>query len=297
MAILESKSHFAIPPGETVKDILDVRGMTQKEFAARMDMSEKHISKLLNGEGLLTHETAMRLEMVIGMPAHFWERLEAGYRADILRVEAENAMAAEIEVAKRIPYAQMARLGWIASEKKWEERVRNLRKYFEVVDLNLLCRPQITCLACHQLQLSDRGDLVLIAWAQKAKLVVREQEKEQQQKLDVNGLMRALPVLLSMAAKPLAKSLELVRSTLAEKGVALVVLPSLTGLPAKGVAFACGKRAVIALPEQTLRRQDAWLIHVVLGHLRQPDGTTAEQEQAVEEWVHSQMAQAALEEV
>jgi len=54
--------------------------MSQKEFAARMDMSEKHISKLINGEVQLTPETAVRLEMVLGVPAKFWNNLEAIYR-------------------------------------------------------------------------------------------------------------------------------------------------------------------------------------------------------------------------
>ena len=47
--MLESKSYIAIPPGATIKEQLDDRGMTQKEFASRMGLSEKHVSKLMNG--------------------------------------------------------------------------------------------------------------------------------------------------------------------------------------------------------------------------------------------------------
>ncbi|MEE0883912.1 MAG: helix-turn-helix domain-containing protein, partial [Faecalimonas sp.] len=43
-------SRIAIPPGETVKEQLVDRGMKQKEFAVRMGMSEKHISRLINGD-------------------------------------------------------------------------------------------------------------------------------------------------------------------------------------------------------------------------------------------------------
>ena len=42
-----SKNFIAIPPGETIREQLENRGMTQKEFAQRMDMmSEKQISNL-----------------------------------------------------------------------------------------------------------------------------------------------------------------------------------------------------------------------------------------------------------
>ena len=44
-----SRSYIATPPGATIKEQLDDRGMSQKEFASRMGMSEKHISHLING--------------------------------------------------------------------------------------------------------------------------------------------------------------------------------------------------------------------------------------------------------
>ena len=64
--MMRSRSYIATPPGATIKEQLKDRGMSQKEFASRMDMSEKHISRLINGEVQLTHEVAYRLEMVLG---------------------------------------------------------------------------------------------------------------------------------------------------------------------------------------------------------------------------------------
>lgn len=92
-----SRTHIATPPGATIRELLDFRGMSQKEFAARMDMSEKHISRLINGEVLLTPDVAVRLEMVLDVPASFWSNLEAIYREKIVKVKAENAMDADLE--------------------------------------------------------------------------------------------------------------------------------------------------------------------------------------------------------
>ena len=63
--MIKSKTYIATPPGFTIKEQLDDRGLTQKEFAARMEMTEKHISRLLNGEVAMTTEMAIRLEMVL----------------------------------------------------------------------------------------------------------------------------------------------------------------------------------------------------------------------------------------
>ena len=60
--MVRSQSFIATPPGATIREQLKDRGMSQKEFAARMDLSEKHVSKLINGEVQLTPEVAVRLE-------------------------------------------------------------------------------------------------------------------------------------------------------------------------------------------------------------------------------------------
>ncbi|NLV83509.1 MAG: helix-turn-helix transcriptional regulator, partial [Spirochaetales bacterium] len=46
----KSKRTIAIPPSETIREQLKDRGMTQKEFAIRMGLTEKHVSQLLNGQ-------------------------------------------------------------------------------------------------------------------------------------------------------------------------------------------------------------------------------------------------------
>lgn len=88
----KSRSFVAMPPGATIKEQLLDRGMSQKEFAKRMEISEKHISRLMNGEVPLTSDMAVRLEMVLGVPARFWSNLEAVYREKLVKVKNENDM-------------------------------------------------------------------------------------------------------------------------------------------------------------------------------------------------------------
>ena len=106
---MRSQSYIATPPGATIREQLKDRGMSQKEFAARMDLSEKHVSKLINGEVQLTPEVAVRLETVLGVPAKFWNNLEAIYREKIIKAESENAMDKDVELSRNLPYAEMAK--------------------------------------------------------------------------------------------------------------------------------------------------------------------------------------------
>ena len=73
--MLQSKNTIAIPPGATIREQLENRGMKQNEFALRMGLSEKHISRLINGQVELTQDVALRLESVLGVPASFWNNL------------------------------------------------------------------------------------------------------------------------------------------------------------------------------------------------------------------------------
>ena len=97
IAMMENRTYIAVPTGATVREQLDDRGMTQKEFAAHMDMSQKHVSRLINGEVQLTPDTARKLELVLGVPASFWSNLEARYRDQLAKAAAENEMDEDID--------------------------------------------------------------------------------------------------------------------------------------------------------------------------------------------------------
>ena len=121
-----SKTYIAIPPGETIKEQLEDRDMSQKEFAQRMDLSEKHVSRLLNGKVGLTHDTALKLESVLGIKAEFWNNLENRYREKLALVKSENEMDEDLSLLNQFPYKEMADLRWIEKESNRKERVKNL---------------------------------------------------------------------------------------------------------------------------------------------------------------------------
>ena len=87
---MNSKSYIATPPGATIKELLEDSGISQKEFAARMDLSERQVSMLIIGDVQLTPEVANRLEAVLWVPAKFWNKLEAIYRDKLFKIKAED---------------------------------------------------------------------------------------------------------------------------------------------------------------------------------------------------------------
>lgn len=282
-----SSSYIATPPGATIKEQLNDRGMSQKEFALRMDMSEKHISKLINGEVILTPDMAIRLEMVLGVPAKFWNNLDAIYREKLIKIEKEKAMDEDIKIANLFPYSEMAKYGWVSNTKDNHEKVINLRKFFEVVELGLLDNEKITRIVCRRLEISQKSDLALMAWAQQVKIEARDINTAP---INIKGLISVIPKIRKMTTlKPEEFSVKLMR-LLANCGIALVFLPHLKGSFLQDASFIDGNKIVIGL---TARGKDAdkfWfslfheLAHIVLGHMEQHNGTTKKDEEEAYKW-------------
>ncbi len=98
--MIRSRNIIATPPGATIREQLEGRGMRKKEFAVRMGMSQKHASRLIKGEVGLSHEVALRLEAVLGIPAEVWKNLEARYQEKAARAAAENELDEDILLSK-----------------------------------------------------------------------------------------------------------------------------------------------------------------------------------------------------
>ena len=78
-------SDLAIPPGETLAEELEARGMTQKELASHLGRPAQVINEIIKGKKAITPETALGLEAVLGISAQFWVNLEAKYRLTLAR--------------------------------------------------------------------------------------------------------------------------------------------------------------------------------------------------------------------
>ena len=285
--MVRSRSFIATPPGATIKEQLEDRRMSQKEFAIRMDLSEKHISKLINGEVQLTPDVAVRLEMVLNVPAKFWNNLEAIYREKLVKVSEENTMESDEVLAKQLPYNEMSKFGWVPQTRDSKEKVIYLRKYFEVVELSLLENTQITKIACRRLAVTEKSDLALMAWAQEAKLKSRGIETAP---INIKRLNASLADIRKMTVLDPSVFCSKLKTVLADCGISLIFLPHLKGSFLQGASFIDGKKIVVGL---TARGKDAdkfWfslfheIAHIVLGHVKQTDGTTESDERDADAW-------------
>lgn len=281
--MLYSNKTIAVPPGATIKEQLEYRKMTQKEFACRLGMSEKHVSNIINGKAELTQDVSLRLESIFGIPAHFWNNLESIYREDIARAEAENNMDIDCQLVNKMPYAQIADLGWVPKTKAVKEKVQHMRSFFEVAQLSLLSKLTIPGIAYRMVGEADNYALAI--WAQKAKLESRHIEVNT---IDTSKLKSYIPHIRALTTKnPQEFSPELT-NLLSQCGIALVFLPHLQGSFLHGASFCNNNHIVMGL---TVRGKDAdkfWfslfheLYHILNGDIFSDEALSEEQEAAAD---------------
>jgi addiction module HigA family antidote len=103
-------SDFIVAPGEIIKEYFDARGLTQKDVAKRIDVSERHLSQLINGKSRLTEDMALKLEKLMpDVPASFWLNYEVKYQEYLARereqTEFDNAELKDI--ARRFHFKEV----------------------------------------------------------------------------------------------------------------------------------------------------------------------------------------------
>ena len=248
MKIYRSKTFTAVPPGMTIKEVLEDHHMTQKELAVRLGLSEKHISKLINGEVPLTQDVAIRLERVLDIEASFWNGLEAAYREAILKVEYENSIDEEINFAKPFGYAKLARLGIVPETKKAAEQVNNLQKFFEVASLKHVADEMIMPLVYENIKdMEPDKKSAIYTLVQITKGRARFVEVNP---YDAELLEKFIPKIKDLSSEPLISVKEPLKDMLAACGVIIVYLPIIDNITSTCITYSKGNSIVLGIPTE-----------------------------------------------
>ena len=123
---------YAIPPGETLREVIESLGMSCKELAIRTGLTEQSINRILKGDQPITYDTANRLELATGVPASMWNNLEAQYREQLVRIDERERLEKERDWLKEIPLAELVHRRILPQTKDKTLLVREALKFYGV---------------------------------------------------------------------------------------------------------------------------------------------------------------------
>ncbi|MBO8154784.1 HigA family addiction module antitoxin, partial [Thermovirga sp.] len=256
---------YAIPPGETLKEELEYINMTQKELAIRLGVSPKTINQIIKGEAPITPETAAGLENVLGIDAVFWLNLEANYQADLARLKS-MPKEREIELTKKFPYSELAKLRCVPNTRKPLERALNLRKFFGVSSLENV---EKLALASNFRRKPTKSSsfYALLAWLRLAEIIAQKQ-LENVSVFSRKAVLESLESLRTLTYCEEGFDKKII-SICAKVGIAVVFLPSIKGTSIQGAAkWIAPDKALIAITSRYKWADIFWfsLFHEI-GHL------------------------------
>jgi HTH-type transcriptional regulator/antitoxin HigA len=216
-----------IPPGETIREVLQEKYLTQVELAQRLEMTTKHVNEIISGKAPITADTAVKLEDILGLPTSYWLNLEAIYQESLIRLR-DRETQEEIEIAKAIPYSQLTKYGLVSNTRKTKERIQSLRKFFEVPSLKLI--PEIHSVAFRAKE-GDANPYALAAWLQWG---ISESRKIETEPYNRTLLIQSIPYFRQLTLLPAQEFVPLLKERCSQCGIALVFAPHLKKTYAHG---------------------------------------------------------------
>jgi addiction module HigA family antidote len=244
--------------------------MTQAELAERMGRPKKTINEIIGGRAELTPETALQLERVLGVPASFWGNLERHYRDFVARQQENEQLAKYAEWPPLFPVREMINLGWMAHASNKIDQVRALLAFFGVSSTEQWDSRYKSELAAFRLAKSVAPNVYsLTAWLREGERCAHRIDCAP---FDQARFRKALLEARALTAERDAnKSIADLTRLLAPCGVAVVLIPELTGSRACGATRWLGpQKAMIQLSLRYKSNDQLWFsffheaAHVVL---------------------------------
>jgi len=264
-------SDLAIPPGEYLEEVLGELGMTKDELARRMSRPASKMSSIFSGAKAVTPDTALQLEVVVGVPAHIWLGLETEYRLALARQQGEagrQQIKDEARLVTAYCYRQLIKAGDVARTTKPADKVRELRRFFGVASLAAIPNVRTYEVAFRQAAATKarRSPEAVASWL---RLAEKRAQGIETASFDRIRLRNAVKSIRALTTRDPEEFLPQLTALLAHAGVAFVLLPHFPGTGVNGVTFPTGRgSAVLAMTVRGARADIFWfsLFHE-LGHL------------------------------
>lgn len=291
---IEYNDTIAFHPGYYIKELVDESGLTQEDFAKRLDTTPKNLSLLIRGEQSLSIDIAMKLSRMIGTSVSYWLNLQNSY--DALRAEfrSQEELVEERKVFDSLDYKYFKdHFGLPDLPRKINEQIKQIREFLNVATLSVLTK--------RDMAVSFRSSAEGLSQVNTIKANAMVQiAVNKALKIDAPRFNKAKFEEASAYALTLTRNHEafypLIRDAFRKAGVIFVILPNLSGSKINGATKKLGNNVMLMVNDRRLNADSFWftLFHEI-GHIMNGDyGISFEKESGEQEEAADQYAENAL---
>lgn len=263
---IEYNDKIAFHPGYYIKEIVDESGLTQEDFAKRLDTTPKNLSLLIRGEQSLSIDIAMKLSRMIGTTVSYWLNLQNSYDALIAEFKSEKELEQEREIFKALDYRYFREnFGLPDLPRKIDDQIVEVRRFLHVSTLSVFAkRDMAVSFRSASVGLSNTNIIKANAMVQ---IAINKALNTNAPKYNKSKFKQMVRYALSLTRNH-EDFYPLIRKAFFEAGVILVILPNLPGSKINGATKRLEKNVMLMVNDRRLNADTFWftLFHEI-GHI------------------------------
>lgn len=141
---IEYNNKMAFHPGYYIQELVEDSGLTQEDFAKRLDTTPKNLSLLIRGEQNLSIDIAVKLARLFNNSIEFWLNLQATYDAALAEIKSSEELEKERQIFKFINYKYFVKYFDLPqNSKNIDLQIKSLRNFLQLSTLLLLTKKDL----------------------------------------------------------------------------------------------------------------------------------------------------------
>lgn len=253
---VEYNDKIAFHPGYYIKEIIEDSGLTQEDFAKRLDTTPKNLSYLVRGEQSLSVDIAMKLSRMLGTSINYWLNLQQTYDTLIAEMDYQKEIKLEKEVFKELDYSYFKKyFGMPDLPRKINEQIDVVRSFLQVSTLTVFKKRDMAVSFRNCGKNMNDGNII------KANIMVQIAINKART-IDAPKFSRSKFETASEYALSLTNNHKgfypILREKFREAGVIFVVLPNLPGSKTNGATKKIGDNILLMVNDRRLYSDSFW---------------------------------------
>lgn len=267
---IEYDDKIAFHPGYYIKEIVEESGLTQEDFAKRLDTTPKNLSLLIRGEQNLSIDIAMKLSRMIGTSVSYWLNLQNAYDALIAEFKSNEELAQERLIFSILDYKYFREYFNLPDlPRKIDEQIVQVRNFLNVATLTVLKKPDMA--VSFRSATGEMSEANIVKANTMVQIATNIALKTEAPKFNKPLFEEAVRYALTLT-KDHSTFYPLIKEAFCKAGVILVILPNISGSKINGATKKVGNNIMLLVNDRRLNSDTFWftLFHEI-GHIMNGD--------------------------
>ena len=267
---IEYNDKIAFHPGYYIKEIIEESGLSQKDFAKRLDTTPKNLSILVRGEQSLSIDIAMNLSRMLGTSVDYWLNLQKSYDALIAEFESSKELEQERRIFKYFQYTYFREnFGLPDLPRKTNEQIKCLREFLNVATLSVFTKQNMA--VSFRSASEDMKEANIARANAMVQIAINQALKIEAPKFDKKKFEKAVDYALTLTTQH-GDFYPLIRQAFEDAGVIFIILPNLPGSGINGATKKIGQNVMLMVNDRRHYADTFWftLFHEI-GHIMNGD--------------------------